>query len=338
MPAPASARDQLFMSSFESCFMAERYLNGHDRGNLILKWSGRNRPVAHIQSGDTVTFDIPDSSTDQIKPGDGMLEISAREGSLTDAAVGPVFVSGAKKGDVLCAEILEIRCGNWGWSMVSNDFGLLHDMFSETKMFYWSLEGGFARPLNNDFLKGVSLRTKPFLGVMGVAPGDDAEYGLIPPQYFGGNMDNRRVRRGSRVYFPVNVEGALFATSDPHALQGDGEVCGTSIEVPARVRIRLTVEEANKDIGAPLVVSRESKEEGTVFSTSGISPDMHQAARSAVTQMVDIIHSAGVDRAEAYLLCSLAGSLHISEIVDMPNVNVCFSIDAGVLRKLGIEL
>ena len=81
-----------------------------------------------------------------------------------------------------------------------------------------------------------------------------------------------------------------------------------------------------------------SREEGTVFSTSGISHDIYQASRSAVIQMVDVIHSAGVDRAEAYMLCSLTGSLHISEIVDMPNVNVCFSMDASVLRKLGLDL
>ena len=318
--------------------MTDRHLNGHDRSNLILKWSGRNEPAIEIHSGDTVTFDLPDASTDQIKPGATVAGISTRDGSLTDAAVGPVFVKEAKKGDMLCAEILDIKCGNWGWSMVSNNFGLLHDLFSETKMYYWSIDGGMARPMNGAFLKGISLRTKPFLGVMGVAPGGDAEYDLIPPQYFGGNMDNRRVRRGSKVYFPVNVDGGLFATADPHALQGDGEVCGTSIEMPARVRIRLTVEEGNAGISAPLVVSRESREEGTVFSTSGISHDIYQASRSAVIQMVDVIHSAGVDRAEAYMLCSLTGSLHISEIVDMPNVNVCFSMDASVLRKLGLDL
>ena len=318
--------------------MTDRHLNGHDRNNLITKWSGKNKPAVEIDSGDIITFEIPDSSTDQIKPGATMTSISGRDGSLTDAAVGPVFVRGAKKGDILCAEIIDMKSGSWGWSMVSNDFGLLHDLFSETRLYHWSIEGGLARPLNSGFLKGISLKTKPFLGVMGVAPGGSSEYGLIPPQYFGGNMDNRRVRKGSRIYFPVNVEGGLFATSDPHALQGDGEVCGTSIEMPAKVRIRLTVEEGNADISAPLVISKESREEGTVFSTSGISHDMYQASRSAVIQMVDLIHSAGIDRAEAYLLCSLAGSLHISEIVDIPNLNVCFSIDATVLRKLGIYL
>jgi len=318
--------------------MTDRHINGHDRRNLLLKWSRKSKPVAEITSGDSVIFDIPDSSTDQIKPGATMAEISTRDGSLTDAAVGPVFVSDAKKGDLLCAEILDIKCGNWGWSMVSNDFGLLHDLFSETKLFYWSIQSGVARPVNNEFLKGISLRTRPFTGVMGVAPGDDAEYGLIPPQYFGGNMDNRRLRRGSKIYFPVSVDGALFATADPHALQGDGEVCGTAIETPARVRIRFTVEEGSPELKAPLIVSRESREEGTYFSTSGISPDLYQASRSAVMQMIYIIHSAGVELAEAYLLSSLTGSLHISEIVDLPNWNVCFSIEAAVLRKLGIEM
>jgi acetamidase/formamidase len=319
--------------------MAYHHLNGHDRNNLILKWSGRNKAAIEISSGDTITFDIPDSSTDQIKPGSTVVKVSTDEGSLIDAPVGPVLIKDARKGDTLCVEILDIECGNWGWSMISKDFGLLRDMISETQMFFWSIEGGLARPLNGEFLEGISLRTQPFLGVIGVAPSGDKEYDLIPPQYFGGNMDNRRVCRGSKVYFPVNVDGALFAVSDPHALQGDGEVGGTAIEMPAKVKIRFTVEKRNAEFKAPVVISRESREEVTSFSTSGISEDLYQASRSAVMQMIDIIHSAGtVSKQEAYLLCSLVGSLHISEIVDMPHVNVCFSIDTAILRKFGVNI
>jgi acetamidase/formamidase len=321
--------------------MVNAYLDGHRRENLILSWSSQNTPVLEISSGDTVTFDIPDSSTDQVKLGSSSSDVSTKDGSLTDAAVGPVYVRGAKKGDILRVDVLDIKCGNWGWSMHSPDFGLLSELFPERKVYYWSIADGYARPYRNGFLKGLVLRTRPFMGVMGVAPSGNSDYPLIPPQYFGGNMDNRRVRRGSTVLFPVNVEGALFATADTHALQGDGEVCGTAIETESRIRLKLSVisgKNATGALKAPLVISKEYREESTFISTSGISDDPYKAAKSAVSQMIELLNEAGLDRSEAYILCSLAGNLSISEVVDMPNWNVTFSIDVKTLDKLGLEI
>ncbi|MBX8644498.1 MAG: acetamidase/formamidase family protein [Thermoplasmata archaeon] len=318
--------------------MPFRYVNGHNRSNLILKWSARNKPVISVRSGDTVTMDVPDSSTDQVSLGSPYSAVSVKDPSYTDAAVGPVFVEDAKKGDILKVEILDIWCGNWGWSMHTPDFGLLADMFGEPAMYYWTIQGGFARPYRNSFLKGISLRIKPFMGVMGVAPPEGEEYALIPPQFFGGNMDNRMLRQGSTVYFPVHTEGALFAASDTHALQGDGEVCGTAIETSSKIRLRLSVVRERSALKAPFVVSRGIVEERKLYSTSGISSDLYTASRLAVIQMIDLMEEAGLSRSEAYVLCSIAGSLSIREIVDRPNWNVSFSIESSILEKIGITL
>ena len=321
--------------------MGNAFVDGHKIENLILAWSSKNKPVLEISSGDRVTFSVPDSSTNQVKLGSPASSVSMKDGSLTDAAVGPVYVRGAKKKDILRVEILDIRCGSWGWSMHSPDFGLLPEIFPERKVYYWSIQDGYARPYRNEFLKGLSLRIRPFMGVMGVAPSAKSDYPLIPPQYFGGNMDNRRIRRGSVVLFPVNVDGALFATADTHALQGDGEVCGTAIETESRLSLRISVipaKEATGSLTAPLVISREYREESAFISTSGISSDPYKAAKSAVSQMIDLLSEAGLDRSEAYVLCSLAGNLSVGEVVDMPNWNIVFSIDTAILDKLGLEI
>ena len=138
--------------------------------------------------------------------------------------------------------------------------------------------------------KGIRIRNRPFLGVVGTAP-KEGTYGMIPPQVFGGNMDTKTICTGSILMLPVNVDGALVSFGDPHGSQGDGEVCGTAIETEATIKVRFsTVEESIK---RPMIISEEYST-GRTISASGISEDLHIAAQMAVLDMIKYLMKRGL--------------------------------------------
>lgn len=290
-----------------------------------------------VADGETFTVDVPDSSTDQIGPRSDRSAIRHMDQTKTDAAVGPVFVSDAMPGDLLRVDIVDIRCAQWGWSAIFPGFGLLSDQFKKFQLFHWTIRGETAMPRRDEFLRGLRLKTRPFLGVIGVAPSEESDsYTMIPPQYFGGNMDNNRIGKGSSVYFRVNVKGAKLCIADTHAVQGDGEVCGTAVETPSKTTLRVRIFRDTFGAEDPVVMYRERSRASSRISTSGIAPDLYEAARTAVGSMVETLRRKGLKKEEAYLLCSVAGDLRISEIVDRPNWNVGMSMDLSTLRQLGI--
>jgi acetamidase/formamidase len=161
-----------------------------------------------------------------------------------------------------------------------------------------------------------------------VAPAESGLHSVVPPRRVGGNMDVRDIAQGTELFLPVEVAGALFSVGDTHAAQGDGEVCGTAIESPMRVALKFDLLEQ-----LPLAYPR-FRTQGPVTrhldakgydATTGIGPDLMQAARAAVRSMIELlVRSHGMSAMDAYLLCSVCGDLRISEIVDMPNWTVSF--------------
>ncbi len=248
--------------------------------------------------------------------------------SKFDGAVGPVFVEGAEPGDTLEVNIKELSTGKWGWTAILGNFGLLKGKFSQ-ELVIWDLENGKARA-RNSFLKDIEVPLLPFLGVVGVAPAE-GEFGMIPPQHFGGNMDNRLLRAGSNLFLPVNVKGALLSFADPHGAQGDGEVCGTAIETSAEIVVSVKL---HKGIHRkfPKLMSQESHQ-GKVMVTMGIGPDLHEAAQNAVLEMIEELKHYGLSENEGYALCSVAGNLRISEIVDEPHFVVSMILPENLLEN-----
>jgi amidase len=122
---------------------------------------------------------------------------------------------------------------------------------------------------------------------------------------------------------PVEVEGALFSVGDTHAVQGDGEVCGTAIESPMNVVLTLEVEEG-ANLRAPRFttpgpVTRHLDAKGYEVTT-GVGPDLMQGARTAVMGMIDLLTARhNLSPVAAYMLCSVCADLRINEIVDQPN-------------------
>ncbi|MFG1450109.1 MAG: acetamidase/formamidase family protein [Thermoplasmataceae archaeon] len=303
-------------------------INGHNLKNLQKVWKRDTPFIEEIEEGEEIILDIPDSSTDQVKPGTTNEDLGKMDQSLLDASVGPLNVKGAKPGDLLEVHIHSIETAKWGFSTLSEDFGLLKGRFKPS-IFYWKIEGGYAIP-DGDFLKGIRIPISPFLGVIATLP-SSGSFGMIPPQKFGGNMDNRLNGTGSTVLLPVNIEGAGLSFGDPHACQGDGEVCGTAVETGATVRISVKIVR-NRNISSPVTYSTEHTG-GKVFCTTGIGPELKTAAIDAVESMIAQLKTMGFKEDESFLLCSVAGNLRISEIVDEPNYVVSMLLPESILRE-----
>ena len=313
-------------SAFMCCM---KVIDGYKEGNIHFKWSPHSSPVAHISPGEKISIKIPDSSTMQIKKDYSTADLAKIDHSRVDAAVGPVYVDGAEKGDTLKIKIESIETGTWGWSAMMKDFGSLSSIFGE-KLIIWELHDNKAKSITGDFLNDVAIPLNPFLGIIGTAP-EDGEYGMIPPQAFGGNMDNRFLRAGSTLYLPVNVPGALVSFADPHAAQGDGEVCGTAIETSCTAVVTVGLIK-NKRIKYPRIESTESIKSDYIVSM-GIGDSMEESAKTAVKEMIDILAEYGFSSEESYILCSVAGNLRISEMVDMPNFVVSLAMDKSIIKN-----
>ena len=136
----------------------------------------------------------------------------------------------------------------------------------------------------------IVIPIEPFFGTMGVCPADASKQAVMPPGIFGGNMDIRQLTRGSTLYLPVQVEGALFSCGDAHAAQGDGEVCVTGIEAPMYATLRFTLEKG-RAIPAPQFLTpgplTPRVDTAGFYGTTSVGPDLYKASQDAVRAMID---------------------------------------------------
>ncbi|CAF1007500.1 unnamed protein product [Adineta ricciae] len=289
-----------------------------------LAWDNSIPPVATIDSGEIVTFDCLDASNGQVTAGSTVDAIHSFDMSKLDQINGPIFVRDAKPGDVLEVEIVDIKIATWGWTAIIPNFGLLHEEFPEAKLKIWQLDQdqGFAWFKPNQ----IRIPIRPFTGECGVARGLPGSFSTIPPYRTGGNIDTKYLTKGSKLYLPIECEGALFSIGDGHAAQGDGEVCGTAIETPVVVSVRLTVirGESVSHVTSPCLLTRtEDRSSTRYYSVLGIADDMREATKQAVRQMIAyLVQNKQLTREEAYMLCSVAVDIRATQVVDMPNYTV----------------
>jgi acetamidase/formamidase len=295
-----------------------------------LAWDPAIPPVASVASGAIVAFDCLDASNGQLTAGSTTADLATLDFSRVDQVNGPVEVAGAEPGDTLEVDILELVPGDWGWTASIPGFGLLADEFSEPFYKVTAVPGATGRA---EFWPGVHVPLAPFCGEMGVAP-IAGPLSTIPPDLHGGNMDTRHLIAGSTLFLPVFVAGARFSLGDGHATQGDGEVCGTAIETPMRALVRLTVRKDIHVSGPEFIAAPDPNARlraGRRYATDGIGPDLMTAARDAVRRMIDWLgREHGLSPVQAYLLCSVAVDLRISEIVDAPNFVVTAHCPLGI--------
>ena len=283
-------------------------------------WDNAVPPLLTAAENEAVTIQTLEASGGQISPGSGVEAVTGLDFTRVNPVHGPIAIQGARPGDVLQVDIHAIDVQPWGWTANIPGFGLLAEEYEQPFLHVWELdlEQNVAQ-----FRHGISVPLDPFIGVIGVAPGEPGQHSTVPPRRVGGNMDTRFMRAGTTLYLPVEVEGALFSLGDLHAAQGDGEICGTAIETAGQVTVSFTLHHGSAlrfpayEVDGPLV--RTSQERG-YYATTGIGPDLFEATRDAARGMiVYLCETYRLSEVEAYALCSVAADLKISEIVDYPN-------------------
>ena len=222
---------------------------------------------------------------------------------------GPVFINGAEPGDVLEVRILtaEIR-SDWGWNLFLPKRGTLPEDFPQARRLHIRLDAERQVAM---MPWGLILPLRPFFGVIGVAP--PREWGSITsviPRAHGGNMDNKELLPGSKLFLPVWTSGGLLSVGDGHAVQGDGEVCLTAIEACMRGRFEVIFRKSLK-------LDFPRAETPTHFITMGTDPDLDEAAKAALRNMIMLItERSGLSREDAYTLCSIAADLRVTQLVN----------------------
>lgn len=278
-------------------------------------FSAENPPAIRIKPGETIVFETLDALDDQIHSD----EDSASKIDLdhVNAATGPVYVEGAKPGDTLVAEVLDIQPWDWGAALIIPGFGFLQDTIPGpyTKVFRVEEDGTMR------YGDKIRLPLKPMIGTIGVAPLEPIT--TLSSGAHGGNLDTTDIKVGCKVYLPVFVEGALFGVGDIHATMGDGEVCGTGIESGAEVTIRL-------DLRRDFPVERPRIESPTELMTVASAEKLEEAIKIALQDMVNWLQrDKGLSPEEAYVLVSIAGDVRIGQIVD-PAVSVRVAVPKEV--------
>jgi acetamidase/formamidase len=283
-------------------------------------WDNAIAPALEIEAGEDVELHVRDASDEQIGPDSGTDAVAGLDFEHVNPVSGPVFVKGARPGDVLEVEILELRPRDWGWTAIIPGFGLLADEFPDPWLRISRVEEDAGRVRFSD---AVTLPFEPFPGTIGVALPEPGPHSVVPPSTWGGNLDIKHLRAGTTLHLPVGVEGALWSVGDTHAAMGDGEVCGTAVEAAMDIVVRLGV---RRDGAIPAPQFRlpagqlARTEAGSHHVTTGVGPDLMEAARAATRAMIDHLGQRhGLDREEAYAVCSVACDLRIHEVVDVPN-------------------
>lgn len=322
--------------------MAQANVSHKFHSHVHLKWDNSLPPIRTVQSGAEVTFDLLDGGHNQLTATSTASDILTFNFDLADPAIGPVFVEGAEPGDALRVDFLRLETADHGFTAIfpgHMKFGLLADEFPDHGLKIWDLKT-HAKDGYTVFKEGIHIPLKPFLGVVGLAPGDAGEFSTIPPYETGGNIDCKHITQGSSMYLPVKVKGALFSCGDGHAAQGDGEVCGTAIETPMKATLRLTVEKDKKWVVSPHYVTSADEEvqaEGIgrgskgYYAALGIDADLREASRKALRGLLAwLVGEKGLTREEGYMLASVAADLKIAEAVDMPHYAVACSLPLSV--------
>ena len=323
---------------------------GRDRAHN--RWHPALPPAATVTPGDEVTFDCEDGIGGQLTRESTHADVGRLDLGVAHPITGPVFVDGAEPGTVLEVEFLGYEPEDFGTTAVIPGFGYLADLFTEPYLVKWEIADGTAR---SEELPGVAIPQDMFAGVIGVAPSVDRLAGYlarenalrergqpvadampegafppaaaegartIPPRETGGNMDVRQLVAGTKLWLPVDVPGAQFSIGDLHFAQGDGEVCGTAIEVAGRVTVRFAVHDAPAP-SFPAYETPGGRHVERSFATVGIPVDegmsIDAAARAALLEMIAHLERRyGFERPAAYALCSACVDLRISEVVDVP--------------------
>jgi len=279
------------------------------------------KPVLRIASGDTVRVETMIArglqrlraagvKDDEIPEALKVVERAVTErGPGAHPMTGPIWIEGAEPGDALELKIVSFEFLHpYGVSGFIPGGGTLPDEFPYVGFHLVRFD---PRAATATFAPGITVKLAPFFGSIGVAP--NPLVGRIssgPPGPHVGNIDNKEIVAGSTLYLPVHVPGALLSIGDGHAMQGDGEVTGTALETSLRGTVQITVRKGRR-------LAWPRAETPTHYIAMGLHVDLDEAARLATHEMIDfLVAEKKMTRDEAYVLCSVAADLHVTQVVD----------------------
>lgn len=351
---------------------------GHNR------WHPDIPPILEVEPGEELVLETRDASDHQVRPGMTVKDLEGMDTKVAHPLTGPVYIKGAKPGDLLEIEYLDIVPASCGWTRFRPGAGFLRDLFTEPYLVHWNIKDGWA---TSPQLPGIRIPDGSFMGTAGLAPsreqlqewtrreaelvkrggiaflpdpqdavpsvGPAASEGLrtLPPRENCGNVDAKQLTRGSRLFIPVAVEGGLYSVGDGHFAQGDGECCITAIEMDATVAVRFRVhrdEARRRNIRWPrfahpgYFIAPQWAAPRNFIATVGMpirddgtqeGEDLTLAARNALLNMIALLQERGWTREQAYIICSVAVDLRVSNVVDLPNVTVSAFLPQDIFQE-----
>ena len=281
-----------------------------------------NVPAAYCKAGDTVRFETLDCFGGQLTSEDQ--HMGGLDWSNINPATGPLYIEGAKAGDVLKVEILSIELDDHGVMIHSEGERVTGRSVTGDVTKILPIENGCAK-----FNDKLSFALCPMIGVIGTAPAGEG----IPtgtPGAHGGNMDCTRIGAGTTLYLPVNVDGALLAMGDMHAVMGDGEVGVCGVEIAGSITVRVSV---LKDCALPTPFLLTDEHAMTICSAKTAD----EAGDNATLAMhAFLINELGMDAHDAGMLLSIAGNLRVCQIVD-PEKTFRMELPRSITRAYGYE-
>jgi formamidase len=237
--------------------LAEEPHGGHNRYHPDIS------PALEVGEGEEVILETRDALDGQLKADATVADLAAADANLIHPLTGPVFIKGARPGDMVEIEFIDIVPEPTAFSAIVPGLGFLRDIMKTPYVVNWKIRDGWATAAE---IPGVRIPGAPFMGISAVAPSahklkewtereqhaldaggfvvppsatgavPSGRCGLeglrtLPPRENGGNFDVKQLTKGAKLLLPVFVEGALFSTGDAHFAQGDGEVCVTAVEM-----------------------------------------------------------------------------------------------------------
>lgn len=281
-------------------------------------FSKDNEPVASARPGEVLLFRTKDCFCEQIT--DESQHIGEIDLSQANPASGPVYIEGAEAGDVLAVDIYDISVASSGISCTFNETGPLHE-WTEPRTRVIPIENGFAQ------YKDIAWPIRPMIGVIGTAPAEGAIACGFALDH-GGNIDSNKITKGARVYLPVRVPGALLQMGDLHATMGDGELCGTGIEISGEVTVKVSLIK-NFALNWPVT---ELADSWYVNATGKSYDESLMIGCKELCRLMEPVY--GWDATDIFMYLSIQGSAEINQSTrptyeDMVNVRVGIPKTAG---------
>lgn len=289
---------------------------------IIYAFSKDNPHTKKVTAGTTLEIETYDCFEDQIQSEDTVID--RIDWNKINPATGPIFIEGANPGDILKVKIEKIDINDQGVMAVVPELGIMGHKIDKMEAKVLQIKD------DKVIFNNIEAPLNKMIGVIGVAPAGEA-VNCGTPGAHGGNMDTKLVEEGATLYFPVAVDGALFALGDLHAAMGDGEVSGSGVEVSGNVVVTLDVIKGEK-LEHPMLENAE------VFTQIASAEDLETAAKLAGTLMIErIVEKTGMPTSEVTMLMSMLAQLEVGQVVN-PWKTSRLSVPKSLLRDLGVEL